>query len=425
MSRMIFGVALCFGLAVVAGCGSKPVPTLSGAPEPEPKPIEPTPGPLTPTPKVETPKVETPKVVWEMDRNKHVIPDAPASGTLAGAAFAPNVVLEGAELKFRAFKGESPEPERQLAITLPQPIEGGTFKVQPDELNSPTLPRIFAFFPPAAPGLPGGSLFPGSHASYALTLELGKRKDGKVTGRIYLSLQDELKSVLAGTFVADCVRPHTEKPGPDDAPYITGEVAVIGAPPGAQIRVAYAAILTTGVQLKELQLAIEDGPAEQARWTSDDEKPRTTTLVAGDGKARPFRYEYVKLQPGRYLISAAVAGGPAVWKWLDVPVGGTVTENLTLDVTKTGGLEIAAPPGATGKVFIAPVDELTRPALATPLFEGLSIQVVRANTDIVVGKAVVKNLGAGRYEVRLGDERRIVDIVPGKTAEVNMTPVKK
>ncbi len=249
-----------------------------------------------------------------------------------------------------------------------------------------------------------------------------------MAGKVYLALQDKEQTVLAGTFTTDYFRPHTERPGPDDVPYATGEVTVTGADPKAEVRVAYAAFTPTGGGVfKELQIAADPNPVEQALWTSDGDgaKPRISTLIPGDGKSRPFRYEHVKLQPGRYLLSAAVAGGPAVWKWVDVPATGTLAENFALDAAKAGGLEVAAPPGATGKVFIAPADEPTRPPLDAELFKALSIQVVRADAEIVGGKALVKNLGAGKYEVRLGDERRVVEVVAGKTAEVNMTPMKK
>ena len=61
-------------------------------------------------------------------------------------------------------------------------------------------------------------------SGYALTLELGQRKDGKVSGKIYLSMLDDQKTVLAGTFEAVYVRAQTEPPGPDDAPGLDAQV---------------------------------------------------------------------------------------------------------------------------------------------------------------------------------------------------------
>jgi hypothetical protein len=263
-------------------------------------------------------------------------------------------------------------------------------------------------------------------SGYALTLELGARKDGKVPGKIYLCLADAERTVLGGTFEAAYSRAHTEPPGPDDGPYIAGAITVTGAKPDGEVRVSYVAFTGAQVSFKELQLPFDPVPELQARWTRDEaDKPRVSTFVAGDGKARPFRYEHVKLTPGRYLIAAAVVGGPAVWKWVDLPPGGTLTENLALDATKTGGVEVAVPAGVTGKVYIAPADDPTRPALDRELFEPVAFQVVRQDTDLVSGKALVKNLAPGRYEVRAGDLRGFVEVTAGKTAELALVPAKK
>ncbi len=428
MSRMIFGVALCFALAVASGCGSTPTPTPPApAPAPEPEPKK-EPDAPTPPPKVETPKVEAPKVVWEIDADKHAIPAAPVRGSIAGVEVTPEVGLTGEEITFRVRKAGMPAIERSVSLKLaphvPDRTESGTvgrnWKVKAGDPPGPAAPEIWLEV--------DGQGIRLESSGYALTLELGPRKNGKVAGKIYLSLPDKEQTVLAGTFTTDYFRPHTEKPGPDDLPYVAGEVTVAGADPKAEVRVAYAAFPATGgVLFKELQIAADAKPVEQAIWTSDGDgvTPRTSTLTPGDGKGRPFRFEYVKLPPGRYLLSAAVVGGPAVWKWVDVPANGVLTENLALDVTKTGNLEIATPPDAKSAVFIAPADELTRPVMDPRHFESVSVQVVRTTVEVIAGKAVVKNLGAGRYEVRLGDERRFVDVAAGKTAEVNMTPAKK
>src|SRR5207249_4813874 len=128
---------------------------------------------------------------------------------------------------------------------------------------------------------------------------------------------------------------------------------------------------------------------------------------------------------GRYLISAAVVGGPAAWKWVDVPAEGALTENFTLDATKAGSVEVSLPLDAKGNVFVAPADAPDRPALDAELFHAIAFQVVRQDAAIVAGKATLKNLGPGKYEVRAGDLRGFVDVVADKTAELNLTPPKK
>jgi hypothetical protein len=371
--------------------------------------------------------MEPPKgVEWQLDQTKHVVPAAPVQGSIAGVAVVPLVQIEGAELSFRAFKAGTPVVERSVKLNLapmlmagqPQPqLFGRGWTVKVDTEPGPGVPEVWREVAGRDP-----HLYP---SGYALTLELGPRKDGKVAGKIYLCLGDTEKTLLAGAFEAVHARGHTERPGPDDGPYIAGEVRVTGAKPDAEVRVSYVAFTGPQVFFKELQLPFDPVPELQARWTRDEaDRPRVSTFVAGDGRGRPFRYEHVKLNPGRYLVSAAVVGGPAVWKWVELPPGGTLMENLVLDASKTGGVEVTVPAGVTGKVYLAPADDPARPALELELFVAVAFQVVRQDTDLVGGKALVKNLAPGRYEVRAGELRGLVEVSAGKTAELVLVPKK-
>jgi hypothetical protein len=421
MSRTIFGIALGMSLALACGCGSKsepPPPNVKLEAEPPP----PDGAPNTP------PKVDAPTgPAWEIDQSKHAIPATAVKGRIAGTEVTPEVGIEGDELTFRAIKAGTKTVEQSVRLKLAtmlvagQPIPqvlGRTWKVPFDALASPNVPEVWRETMGKDP-----HVYP---SGYALTLELGQRKDGKVPGKIYLCLNDAEKTVLAGTFEAVYSRPHTERPGPDDVPYIGGDVTVTGTKPDAEVRVAYAAFTATGVSMKELQLPFDPVPLEQARWTRDEnDRPRTSTFVSGDGKGRPFRFEHVKLPTGRYLISVGVVGGPATWKWVDVPANGALTETFALDATKTGSVEVSLPPDAKGKVFLAPADAPEKPALDADLFHAIAFQVVRQDADIVAGKATMKNLAPGKYEVRAGDLRGFVDVIAGKTAELNLAPPKK
>ncbi len=422
MPRTIFGIVLGFGLALVLGCGSKsdqPLPTAKLETDPAPAP--------TPDPNAGAPKVDAPAgPAWEMDPTRHAIPAAPVKGRIAGVDVTPEVGIEGDELTFRVLKAGTPIAERSVRLKLApmlvagQPVPsvfGRDWKVKPDAQPGPGVPEVWREVAGKDP-----HLYP---AGCAVTLELGALKAGKVPGKIYVSLPDEEKSFLAGTFEASYTRPHTERPGPDDAPYIGGDVTVTGAKPDAEVRVAYAAFTATGLALKELQLPAKNVPLEQAQWTRDEsDRPRASTLIAGDGQGRPFRYEHVKLPPGRYLISVGVVGGPTAWKWVDVASGAALTESFALDATKTGGVEVSLPADVKGKLFLAPADAPDRPALDAALFHAIAFQVVRQDADIVAGKAALKALAPGRYEVRAGDLRGFVDVVAGKTAELNLAPKK-
>jgi hypothetical protein len=418
MSRTTVVILLAGAMAATVGCGSKSQPTLPNVKlDGDPPSGDPN-----------APKVDAPTgPAWEVDLSKHAIPTTAVKGRVGGMDVTPEVGIEGDELTFRALKAGSAIAERSVKLKLApmlvagQPIPsvfGREWKVTLDAAPGPGVPEVWRETAGAPP-----HLYP---SGYALTLELGRRKDGKVPGKIYLSLPDAEKTFLAGTFEAVYTRPHTEHPGPDDAPYIAGDVTVTSTKPDAEVRVSYAAFTAAGVTFKELQIPFDPVPLEQARWTRDEtDRPRMSTLVAGDGKGRPFRFEYVKLPTGRYLIAVGVVGGPATWKWVDVPAGGAITETLALDATKTGGVEVSLPLDARGKMFVAPADAPDKPALDTNVFHTLAYQVVRQDADIVAGKATLKNLAPGKYEVRAGDLRGFVDVVAGKTAELNLTPPKK
>jgi hypothetical protein len=108
-----------------------------------------------------------------------------------------------------------------------------------------------------------------------------------------------------------------------------------------------------------------------------------------------------------------------------VSANSALTEPLVLDATKTGEVQISTPPDAKGKVFVAPADAPDKPELSGELFHALAFQVVRQDADIVAGKATIKNLAPGRYEVRANDLRGFADVVAGKTAELTLAPPKK
>jgi hypothetical protein len=254
-------------------------------------------------------------------------------------------MVAGDELTFRVGKPET--PDRTVSVKFApggQPGAARNLKVKPTDPPGPAVPQVWV----EVKGQPIEL-----HASgYALTLELAARKNGKVAGKVFLSLPDREQTVLAGTFDATYFRLSTEKPGPDDAPYVAGDVTVTGAAAGDKVRVAYAAFPATGApSFVETQLPA--GPT-------------------------PAAYEYTRVEPGRYLVSVAVGPGPLAWKWVDLPADGGVTADFALDLGKTGGLEVSAPADAKGRVLIAPADEPNRPPLDAKLFEVLSAQTVRA-----------------------------------------------
>lgn len=406
-SRTIFVLLVGFGLASVAGCGSKPAPT-----EPS-TPLQPQPGPGADP---------AAKPVHEMDPSKHAIPNRPVTGNVGGAEFTPEVAIENDSLIFRLPNATGPFPERALSLRLRPPSKPGeilkpltnlTLKVDQHAADGPSTPEVVIETLPK-PNQPEHEIFKNG---YALTLELGARKDGKITGKIYLCIPDERKTMLAGTFEAAYRRTPTEAPGSEDVPFINGSVTVRGATPGTALVTGYANPNPTMFPV----VVVEVVPGNDTiPWGQRDyDKPRVTSLVAGDGKNIPSRYEHSKLSPGRYLVFATLkGGGPVAWKWVDVRATDTITTDLVVDVTQVGGLEVTVPLEALDKVQLAPADEPGRPPLDESLFIGIAWQF-GLEKPVVDRKALFKNLGPGRYEVRAAKQIRVVEVVAGKTVELD------
>lgn len=407
-SRTILGAWLIFA---AAGCGSKPGPTPQA---------EATPGAGTePSPAT--------KVVHELDPARHVIPAGPVSGSVGGEEFTPVSVVEGDFLTFRTMKKGMEQPDREVIIRLRatpnQPLLVGRHTIRPEMPEGPEVPPIVL----STPGKPG-HMFPNG---YAMTLDLEPRKEGKLAGKVYLALPDDQKSYFAGTFVAAAPRLPIEPPGPEDVPLINGSVTVNGAGPKPVLITGYAASpngASSQVGIAALDIELSESP-DGPKWTQrNDDKPRVTSLIAGDGKKTPSRFEHSKLTPGRYLVFAALKDGPISWKWVDVGAQSTEKVDLVIDATKTGGLEATAPLGSLSKVQMAPADDPARPPLDTTLFELIAMQL-KLEQDIVARKALFKNLGPGRYEVRdkASGQVRVVEIVAGKTVELDFdaNPVPK
>ncbi len=415
--RIVSGTMLAMIAGILAGCG--------GAGEPTPKPNKslvednknkenPAAPPIEGTPK----SAPAAPPAWEMDPAKHSIPASPAKGKLAGADFAPEALMQGESLHFRTLDKDG-IPEREVVLKLsPEKAkaaaDGLKLVVKPDQPPGPDVPEVMTVFPPAKQGDPGANAYVNG---YALTLELGKRDKGKVPGKVFLSLPGDEKDFLAGTFTADWVRSPTVPPGPEDAPFIQGSLKISGVE-NPTVKVGYAAQPTPeAFAFDAIQMELKG-----AGWArSEHMKPRISTLVASQGD-KPARYEHIHLAPGRYLVYAAIDGGPAAWKWIDLGPDGKVTADLAIDAAKVGSLEVKVGEGLGDTVRLAPADE---PGKRVPpgliLGIALSLNLEQKVTD---GAVKFDKLGPGRYEVLAGDASEIVEIKPGETATVTLAKKK-
>ncbi len=366
------------------------------------------------TPAEAAPEVE-PQHEW--DPRRHVLPKGAVRGRLGGVAVTPEASIEGEYLIFRVRKDKM--TERALWIKLrnspSQPLPQGRFVYGPQGAVGEGIAGVV---PEIILELPGHPLHLYPSGQYAMTLEIGPRHKGQVRGHVHVSLADAQQSFLAGAFTAAAPRQPTEPPGVEDVPLINGTVAVRNVSPGAVLITGYAAH-PNGDNFPLGAVEIELGAsAEPLRWEQRDyDQPRVTSLIAGDVSKTPSRFEHSRLTPGRYIVFARLKNGPAVWQWVDVGAQTTRRVEFVLDGQHTGGLEVTAPVGALGKVHLAPADP-QRPNLEEPLLLGLALQL-GLEQELVLRKALFKNLGPGTYVVRIGGEVRTVEIVAGKTVELD------
>ncbi len=356
---------------------------------------------------------DSPPATHELDPARHVLSPTPLRGRLGGVEVQPQAVVEGEYLIFRVTQGKLTERAVWIRLrpSLGQPLPHGKWSLG-------LTPPPEGFRPEVLLELPGQPLHLFPPGQYALTLELSPRQKGQIQGRLHLSLTDPAQSFVAGSFQAAAPRQPTEPPEKEDVPLVNGTVQVRNAPQPAVLLTGYAAYPTID-QFPLAAVDIELGePVEPPRWEQRDyDRPRITSLIAGNGKDVPSRFEHSRLTPGRYIVFAQLKNGPAAWQWLDVKEQTTAHVELTIDAATTGGVEVTAPVGALGKAHLAPADPL-RPMLDPTLALGLALQL-GWEQDIVQRKALFKNLAPGTYEVWIGGEVRRVDVVAGKTAEVD------
>lgn len=353
----------------------------------------------------------------EWNPSRHVLLNRAVSGRLGGVTVTPEASIEGEYLIFRVRKDKI--TERALWIKLrnspSQPLPQGRFVYGPQGVVGEGIPGVV---PDILLELPGQPLHLYPSGQYAMTLEIGPRHKGQVRGQVHVCVADAQQSFLAGAFTAAAPRQPTEPPGVEDVPFINGTVTVRNVSPGTALMTGYAAH-PNGDNFPLGAVEIELGAsAEPLRWEQRDyDQPRVTSLVAGDVNKIPSQFEHSRLTPGRYIVFARLKNGPAVWQWVDVGEHTTRKVELVLDAQRTGGLEVTAPVGALGKVHLAPADP-QRPNLEEPLLLGLALQL-ELEQELVLRKALFKNLGPGIYVVRVGGEVRTVEIVAGKTVELD------
>ncbi len=411
MPRLRAGVTLGLALLFATGCG-KTAPTGEPAAAAPGVPDAQAPG----ADAAGSPAAESPVVAaHELDVAKQAVPAAAATGRLDGTPFTPTeVTLTGNELTFAVLKpGDSPGVARSLTVKFPAATKLAdgvklvvASAVKEGEPASATAPAVEWF------NLGGDKPAGYAHENgYALTLDLGKREAGKQAGRIALSLPDGAKSYLAGAFAAEVRRVAGEPPGPDESPAVAGVVSLVGEPKG-DLEVGLIGQPAGQVLTESVSLPVA-GPA--GRYTRT-ESPRPTALALAAGGQ--FRYEHVKLPPGRYLVWARQTPGVLTWKWVSVAAGAVTDAPLTLDAKAAGKLAITTTQ-PSGTLRLVPKDGDATPVPELALGYALKL-------DAPFDAKSFDGVPPGRYvlvaTLKAGDEwdRKPIEIKPGETVSVTL-----
>lgn len=152
---------------------------------------KPTPAPIPPPPrKAEKPKDETP-----------TIPAHPVQGSLNQASFRPDTIeIESGVLTLRQGDGPLATEVKVFLYTKPWEVPAGrSFKLLNTSSDS-NAPHVRVRSPEAGQNVPRQREYT---EKYTLLLELGQEKDKKLPGKIFLTLPDDDKSQVAGTFEAE------------------------------------------------------------------------------------------------------------------------------------------------------------------------------------------------------------------------------
>jgi hypothetical protein len=129
------------------------------------------------------------------------IPAAPAKGQVHGKPFVvENSYFESGVLGLRLGKDVTADLEVKIMFpgTAWETPAGKSFKVT--NAGAPFAPQVVLAWKEAGQTTPSERKF---NDKYTMVLEFGAEKDMKLPGKIHLSLPDETKSHVAGTFEAD------------------------------------------------------------------------------------------------------------------------------------------------------------------------------------------------------------------------------
>lgn len=150
---------------------------------------------------------------YSLDANAAVIPKGKVNGTISGTNFVVDAALVGLAQPYHMLsvrQGEGAQPDLELRVFFlvksGETLAGHTITVASNE-TSRTLPKVTKCWKTNPKYAPRQKTY---SSGYSLVLEFGEPKGTYVPGQMYLALPDEEKTVVAGQFNADLLRPSSQ-----------------------------------------------------------------------------------------------------------------------------------------------------------------------------------------------------------------------
>lgn len=170
--------------------------------------------PLPTEPPVASQLATTPDTNWTLKLAGQSIPDTPVTGRINGQLFAlTRTTVQGGTLTFR--QGAQWPPDLGVTVHLfanqGEDLAGKTVSIEPSRTNAPKLTLRWKDEHVKAVNRT-------IREGYALRVEFGAVKNGRLPGRIYLCVPDAPHSWVAGTFAAEIRRAQPAKAPQPAAP---------------------------------------------------------------------------------------------------------------------------------------------------------------------------------------------------------------
>jgi len=280
------------------------------------------------------------------------IPDTPVSGQVMGQPFQ----SEGADISVMGsldfWVGDRSFPTVKVGITLPlaynespagmsydfHPDQGGGFRpVIHLELKTKRGPDMKSFKDP-----------------YRLNLSFGETVEGRLPGRIFLSIPDQ-KIKIAGVFQVFAPENPAEQPRNRHRPYTHGRISF--SPVEAKsLMAAYAGIGDDGEIYHNgagMNLT-PDNPYIGGHVESTTFKPRNTSMWSDDDA---LRYRHVRLAPGNYIFAILWGQNLIAHQWQRVNEDSSLILDVEIDLAESGTLLVEIPGLKEGeRVWLLPLN---------------------------------------------------------------------